>query len=314
MTSLKIIFAGTPSFGIPCLNALAQSPHQLQAIYTQPDRPAGRGRHLQASAVKQWAEAHDLPIVQPLNFKTPESMDKLASFSSDVMVVIAYGLILPQSILELPRLGCINVHGSLLPRWRGASPIQQSILHGDKESGITIMQMDAGLDTGAMLQKASCFIEAEETAGQLHDRLAELAVQPLLETLNLLAQGHANFQKQKNDKASYAPKITKAQALIDWKKSAEEIHRQIRAFNPWPIAFTCLNDLNIRIYQAKVIQQSTSDTPGTVLDVHKNGILVATGKQSLLIERLQFPGGKILSVMDWLHAQHPPIPLHAVLQ
>lgn len=314
MNSLKIIFAGTPTFGIPCLDAIANSSHQLQAIYTQPDRPAGRGRHLQSSAVKQWAETHGVPVVQPLNFKTPEALEKLAAFAPDVIVVIAYGLILPPSVLELPRLGCINVHGSLLPQWRGASPIQQSILHGNKESGITIMQMDAGLDTGPMLQKVSCVIEAEETAGQLHDRLANLAVEPLLSTLAALANGDTTLHKQEEHDASYAPKITKAEALIDWEKPAVEIHRQIRAFNPWPIAYTHLDDLTIRIYQAKIIDESASEKPGTVLAIDKNGILVATGKQLLLIERIQFPGGKILSIADWLNAKHPTLPLHAVLK
>lgn len=314
MTSLKIIFAGTPAFAIPCLDALADSTHHLQAIYTQPDRPAGRGRHLQSSAVKQWAEVHHLPIIQPLNFKNSETVDQLAAFAPDVIVVIAYGLILPTSVLHIPRLGCINVHGSLLPQWRGASPIQQAILHGDIESGVTIMQMDAGMDTGAMLTKVSCVIDPEETAGQLHDRLATIATHPLLTTLDDLANGRAILQTQDDHFASYAPKINKTEALIDWHQSAVAIHRQIRAFNPWPIAYTHVNDVTLRIYEAKIIDKHAQQLPGTIIAVDKHGIVVATGKQSLLITKIQFPGGKILSVADWLHAQNAMLPINTVLQ
>ena len=205
MTSLNIVFAGTPTFALPCLDALATSTHRLQAIYTQPDRPAGRGRKLQASAVKEWAEAHQLPVFQPLNFKQEGAINELASIAPDIMVVIAYGLILPRAVLELPRFGCINVHASLLPRWRGASPIQQAILHGDAETGITIMQLDAGMDTGPMLTRIPCTI-ANDTAGELHDRLSQLAASPLLATLEAIAAGRAQADAPDNNIATHAPK------------------------------------------------------------------------------------------------------------
>ena len=313
MESLKIVFAGTPAFALPCLNALISSKHSLQAIYTQPDRPAGRGRKLQASAVKEWALAHQLPIIQPLNFKEKETISELASFTPDVMIVIAYGLILPRSVLELPRFGCINVHASLLPRWRGASPIQQAILHGDIETGVTLMQMDAGMDTGGMMARINCTI-GSDTAGELHDRLAQMACAPLLTTLDAIASGREIIEKQNNDLATYAPKINKEDAMIDWKKTAIEIDRQIRAFNPWPIAFTHVDDMNIRIHQAQIASLVHSEPPGTILSIDKNGLLVAAGDQALLVKCLQFPGGKAMSVADWLHAGRDKLPVNLILQ
>lgn len=304
---LNIIFAGTPAFTLPALNALYTSRHHLQAVYTQPDRPAGRGRAMQSSEVKVWAEAHHLPVYQPLNFKDPKAIADLAALSPDVMVVIAYGLILPQAVLDLPRLGCINVHASLLPRWRGASPIQQAILHGDQETGITIMQMDAGMDTGDMLTRVNCPILPHETAGQLHDRLSELAVDPLLNTLDLLASGQAHPVMQDNALSTAAPKIKKEDALIDWHQSAANIDQQIRAFNPWPIAFTYINQANqanqdiLRIHQAKAVEQPVKTAPGTILSMDKHGILVATGQHALLVEKIQFAGGKVISVQDYLN-------------
>ena len=310
---LNIVFAGTPAFGLPCLDALAASAHQLQAIYTQPDRPAGRGRKLQASAVKEWALAHQLPVLQPLNFKQDEAISELAALTPDVLVVIAYGLILPRAVLDLPRLGCINVHASLLPRWRGASPIQQAVLQGDAETGITIMQMDSGLDTGDMLTRVSCPIGGHETAGNLHDRLAQLAADPLLATLDALASGQARAEAQDNNVTTYAPKISKADAAINWHQPAIAIDRQIRAFNPWPIAYTQINNTTLRIYQAKIVDKAHSQPPGTVLSVDKQGILVAAGEQAILIEQLQFPGAKTMTVADWLHADRPQIYVNLVL-
>jgi methionyl-tRNA formyltransferase len=216
---------------------------------------------VQASAVKEWAIAHQIPVFQPLNFKTNESINELASLKPDILVVIAYGLILPRAVLDLPRLGCINVHASLLPRWRGASPIQQALLSGDSETGVTIMQMDSGLDTGAMLHHVSCPI-SNDNASQLHDRLAKLAVSPLLQTLNALATGSSHAVVQDNHLATYAPKINKEDALIDWQKPAIEIDRQIRAFNPWPIAFTHAKDCILRIHQACVLQKPHQEQPG----------------------------------------------------
>lgn len=301
MNALKIVFAGTPGFGLPCLEALAASKHQLKAIYTQPDRPAGRGRQLQASAVKEWAVAHQLPLYQPLNFKQTETVNELANLAPDVLVVIAYGLILPQVVLDIPRLGCINVHASLLPRWRGASPIQQAVLQGDEQTGVTIMQMDIGLDTGDMLAKVACAID-HNNAGQLHDRLAQLAITPLLSTLDALAMGNAIAEKQDERLATYAPKISKEDAAINWQKPALEIDQQIRAFNPFPIAYTMAGESTLRILQACVIAKDHNKAPGTVLSIDKQGLLVATGKDALLVERFQFPGAKALLVADWLNA------------
>lgn len=310
---MKIIFAGTPAFTIPCLDALAVSAHALSAVYTQPDRPAGRGRQLQASAVKEWAQSHQLPVIQPLNFKQNEAIEALAAFKPDVLVVIAYGLIFPQAILDLPRFGCINVHASLLPRWRGASPIQHAILKGDTETGVTIMQMDAGMDTGAMLTQVRCTI-GNDNAAQLHDKLAQLAVTPLLSTLDALASGHVVREAQDSRLATYAPKINKEDAAINWHQPAIEIDRQIRAFNPWPITYTTANDTTLRIYQAEVVSLNHSTTPGTIMSIDKKGMLVATGNAALLIKQIQFPGSKTMSVADWLHAGRSQLAIDMILR
>lgn len=313
MTSLSIVFAGTPAFAVPCLDALAASKHRLKAIYTQPDRPAGRGRKLQASVVKEWAQAHHLPVFQPLNFKQEETVSELAALAPDVLVVIAYGLILPSVVLELPRLGCINVHASLLPRWRGASPIQHAILHGDTETGVTIMQMDSGMDTGAMLTSISCPI-LNNTAGELSERLSQAAAAPLLATLDALAMGQAHPKAQDNNLAVYAPKINKEDAAITWHQSAKIIDQQIRAFNPGPIAYTHADDLTLRIHQARVVANTEKKQPGTVLSIDKNGMLVATGDQAILVERIQFPGAKAMLVADWLHAGRNQLYTNQVLK
>lgn len=313
-TSLNIVFAGTPAFTLPSLNTLLASRHNLQAVYTQPDRPAGRGRALQASAVKTWAEAHQLPVYQPLNFKDSQAIADLAALSPDILVVIAYGLILPQAVLDLPRLGCINVHASLLPRWRGASPIQQAILHGDQQTGITIMQMDAGMDTGAMLTQASCPINSSDTAECLHDRLATLARTPLIATLDALSTGHTDATRQNDVLATHAPKINKEDAAINWQKTAIEIDRQIRAFNPWPIAWTHAGKDVLRIHQAHVIAESSAKAPGTITSLGKHGIMVATGEHTLLVERIQFAGGKIISVADWINAGRDQLHINLVLK
>jgi methionyl-tRNA formyltransferase len=300
--TLNIIFAGTPEFGLPCLDLLKNSTHSLQAIYTQPDRPAGRGRKLQASAVKEWALKHHIPVHQPPNFKDPAAIAELAALKPDVMVVIAYGLILPKTVLDIPRFGCINVHASLLPRWRGASPIQSAILQGDEESGVTIMQMDVGMDTGAMLRKVRCVLTREETAQSLHDKLSDIAAHPLLETLDALATLGTKPEVQNNELATYAKKINKEDALINWQQSAIEIDRKLRAFNPWPIAYTHLGAELVRIHQAQVIPQQSAQNPGTIIHLDKKGLVVATAQQSVLIEKIQFPGGKVISIADWLNS------------
>ncbi|GGI88527.1 methionyl-tRNA formyltransferase [Legionella impletisoli] len=302
MKPLKIVFAGTPEFALPSLSALWNSHHHLIAVYTQPDRPAGRGRKLQASPVKEWAINQNIPVYQPLNFKRQEEIETLAALAPDVMVVIAYGLLLPCSVLAIPRLGCINVHASLLPKWRGASPIQHAILHGDLESGVTIMQMDKGMDTGDMLTTTPCTISEIETAATLHDKLAKLAIEPLLNTLDQLAEGTMNATIQDHNSATYAPKIKKEDARIYWDESAAIIDRKIRAFNPWPVAYTHIEDTILRIHQAQIIPEKSQQPPGTILKLNKEGMTVATSDNVLLVKRIQFPGGKAMNVSDWLNA------------
>jgi len=314
MSNLSIVFAGTPAFGLPALQAIASSRHQLKAVYSQPDRPAGRGRKLQASEIKNWAVKLGIPVYQPHNFKDAETVEELANLQADVMVVIAYGLILPRRVLAIPRLGCINVHASLLPRWRGASPIQHAILFGDQNSGVTIMQMDAGMDTGDSLEQATCQLDSHETAASLHDKLAQISIAPLLHTLDLLANNKITRQSQDNSQATYAPKIDKEDARIDWKGSAITIDRQIRAFNPWPIAFAQLDDEVIRIHQAVIEPLDHKASPGTILAIDKKGLLVAAAKQAIRIQKLQFAGGKAITVADWMNAGRYSVYLNKAFQ
>lgn len=302
---LRIVFAGTPEFASVHLQGLLDAAeHEVIAVYSQPDRPAGRGKKLKPSPVKALALEHGIPVYQPVNFKDPADQQQLADLQPDVMVVVAYGLLLPKVILETPRLGCINVHGSLLPRWRGAAPIQRAIEAGDQESGVVIMQMDEGLDTGAMLVTARCDISANETAASLHDKLAELGVPALNQTLQQLASGTAQPVAQDDSHSCYAPKISKAEAAIDWRQSATEIDRRIRAFNPFPIATAQLDGQTIKLWRTVVVRESGE--PGTILHADKKSVLVACGEQSLAIEQMQLPGGKVLdtpavinSKADW---------------
>lgn len=299
---LKIVFAGTPAFGLPVLKAIAGSEHALIAVYTQPDKPAGRGLSMQSSPIKEWALNAQIPVYQPPHFKSEEAIQTLASLNPDLLVVIAYGLILPPSVLAIPRLGAVNVHASLLPRWRGASPIQAALLAGDVESGVSIMQLDAGMDTGPVYTKVSCTLASGETAGSLHDALAELAINPLIETLNALAKGGVKPVPQNNAEATYAKKIKKEEACISWTKDAASIDRLIRAYNPWPIAYTTIGGARVRIYEAYVEQEPSNEPPGTIIAIQKNGIFVATGSHLLRITRIQWEGGKVLNVSDWFHA------------
>lgn len=302
MNSLRIVFAGTPAFGVPSLEALHQSANQIIAVYTQPDRPAGRGRKVQVSAVKEWAEQRQLPIYQPINFKAPEAIEQLAALKPDLLVVIAYGLILPKAVLDIPRYGCINVHASLLPSWRGASPIQHAILHGDSETGVTIMQMDVGMDTGDMLKKVSCAISNTDTAQTLHDHLAALAPSPLLDVVTNIAYYQQQAEKQQDSLATYAGKIHKEHALIDWQQDAMNIDQQIRAFNPWPIAYTHIDQEIVRIHQAKVAPVNPlGHAPGTIIEVNKHEVIIATGNQSIAVEKIQFAGGKVIKIADWIN-------------
>lgn len=297
---MKIIFAGTPHFAASALSALLGE-HQVVAVLTQPDRPAGRGMQLTASPVKQLALQHGLAILQPATLKTAEARHQLAALDSDVMVVAAYGLILPKAALQLPRHGCLNIHASLLPRWRGAAPIQRAILAGDSETGITIMQMDEGLDTGDMLLRHTCPIAENDTAQSLHDRLAGMGADSIMEALRLLQAGRLAPVKQDNDAACYAPKLLKSEALIDWQQDAQQIERTVRAFNPFPVCHTSLNGVAIKIWQAGLCAGMRGE-PGRVLAADKSGITVACGKDALRLEILQRPGGKAQPAAQFLQA------------
>ncbi|HXU94430.1 MAG TPA: methionyl-tRNA formyltransferase [Gallionella sp.] len=297
---MKIIFAGTPQFAASALAALLQE-HQIAAVLTQPDRPAGRGMQLTASPVKQLALQHGLPVLQPATLKGDEAQREIASFGADVMVVAAYGLILPKAVLQIPRYGCLNIHASLLPRWRGAAPIQRAILAGDADTGITIMQMDEGLDTGDMLLRHPCPIAPSDTAATLHDKLAELGASSIVEALRLLEEGRLNRVKQDDAAATYAAKLLKSEGQIDWRLNALHIARAVRAFNPFPVCAAGFNDATIKIWQATV-QDGMHGEPGNVLTVDKQGITVACGKDALRLEVLQRPGGKAQPAAQFLQA------------
>ena len=297
---LKVIFAGTPDFAARHLQALLDSQHDVVAVYSQPDRPAGRGKKLQASAVKQLALEYELPIYQPLSLRNEEAQQELAGLDADVMIVVAYGLILPKAVLDTPKLGCLNVHGSILPRWRGAAPIQRAIWAGDKETGVTIMQMDEGLDTGDMLLKHSLPIQADDTSDSLYQKLAATGPKALLETLEQLTG--LTPEKQDESLVTYAEKLSKAEAKIDWNTPAVQLERNIRAFNPWPVAFFEVEQQAVKIWQAE-LHPDVSGTPGTVLRADKQGIMVATAEGALLLKTIQIPGKKAMSAADILNAR-----------
>ncbi|MCC2525462.1 methionyl-tRNA formyltransferase [Vibrio coralliilyticus] len=300
---LKIVFAGTPDFAARHLAALLSSEHEVIAVYTQPDRPAGRGKKLTASPVKNIALEHDIPVYQPENFKSDDAKQELADLNADLMVVVAYGLLLPQAVLDTPKLGCINVHGSILPRWRGAAPIQRSIWAGDQETGVTIMQMDIGLDTGDMLKITTLPIEATDTSASMYEKLAGLGPQALVECLADIADGKASPEKQDDELANYAKKLSKEEARINWSDDAEHIERCVRAFNPWPMSHFEAADNSIKVWQSRVDVQTTTEAPGTILQADKTGIYIATGKHVLVLEQLQVPGKKAMPVQDILNSR-----------
>lgn len=299
---MRIIFAGTPDFAAECLKPLLNSEHEICAVYTQPDRPAGRGRKLTPSPVKQVALEAAIPVEQPLNFKTEESLQTLAAYQADLMVVVAYGLLLPQSVLDSPRLGCINVHASLLPRWRGAAPIQRAILAGDTETGVGIMKMEAGLDTGPVLLEARCPINDSDTAQDLHDRLAALGAETLLQSLNNIETRLSRARPQDDSQSTYAKKLDKREALIDWQQPAQQILRQIHAFNPWPVAQTQWQEDTMRIWLAELGDRTRRGQPGEIIAVSKQGLEVQTGDGILRITQLQVPGKRAMPVQDFLNA------------
>jgi methionyl-tRNA formyltransferase len=297
--SLRIIFAGTPKFAVSALNALLQNKFEIIAVLTQPDRTSGRGMQLKQSPVKQLAMQNGLMILQPETLKTAEIQKQLTAYEADLMVVAAYGIILPLPVLEIPRYGCLNIHASILPRWRGAAPIQRAIQAGDERTGITIMQMDAGLDTGDILLKKTCTIESQDTADTLHDRLANLGAEAIKEALVKLEQGKLHPIPQDNSLSTYATKLNKEEARIDWSRDAVEIDRDIRAYNPYPGAGTLINNTHVKIWQAK-INKENGRVSGEVIEAQKNALVVACGKGSLRIEILQRPNAKAMSAGEFL--------------
>jgi methionyl-tRNA formyltransferase len=298
---VRLVFAGTPDFAATALKSLLQTDHQVVGVYSQPDRPSGRGRKLTSSPVKQVSLDAGIPVFQPQTLKTPEAQEELKALNADVMIVAAYGLILPQAILDIPRHGCLNIHASLLPRWRGAAPIQRAIAAGDRETGITIMQMDAGLDTGDMLLKMTTPIQESDTGGSLHDRLAEMGGQAIVDTLGSVKNGTLAAEPQNDQSACYAHKLSKEEGHIDWTEDATAISRLIRAFNPWPGTYTDADDLRIRIHAAEVIDITSDRHPGTVVARSRDGIDIACGLDVLRITRLQLAGSRPQSTSDLIN-------------
>ena len=307
MSPLRVVFAGTPDFAASSLAAVLDSEHEVVAVYTQPDRPAGRGRKLTPSPAKQLAQEHGLPVVQPASLKDADAQAELAALNADVMVVVAYGLLLPQAVLDTPRLGCINVHASLLPRWRGAAPIQRAIEAGDSVSGVTIMQMDAGLDTGAMLYEVRTPITSRTTGGDLHDRLAIQGANALIHVLDNLDNGSLEATPQPEEGVTYAAKLSKAEAELDFSQPAEQLARKIRAFNPWPVAWCTLGNDRLRLLMASVEQgEQPPSPPGTLLEHGDDHLRIACGEQGqevLCVSRAQLPGGKAMAIRDLLNAR-----------
>ncbi|UNH42303.1 methionyl-tRNA formyltransferase [Moellerella wisconsensis] len=300
---LNIIFAGTPDFAARHLAALLKTHHNVVGVLTRQDKPAGRGKKLTPSPVKLLAEENAIPVFQPTSLRNDESQQWVADQNPDIMIVVAYGMILPEAILNLPRLGCLNVHGSLLPRWRGAAPIQRSIWAGDAQTGVTIMQMDIGLDTGDMLHKAILPISAQDTSASLYEKLAEVGPNALIETLNLITSGQAIPEKQDDKFANYAEKLSKDEARIDWALPAEQIERCIRAFNPWPISYFEVDEQLMKVWQAEVINEPHNQPAGTILRADKKGICIATGDGQLNILQLQPPGKKPMHAQDLLNSR-----------
>ena len=301
---MKLLFAGTPEFAATALAAILDSPHSVVAVYTQPDRPAGRGRKLQASSVKMLAESYHLPVIQPETLRDKGEQARLRKFEVDVMIIAAYGLILPKAVLTAPRLGCLNIHASLLPRWRGAAPIQRALLAGDSESGVTIMQVERRLDSGPMLLSRVCPILPTDTAATLHDRLATMGASTIVEVLNGLEQGIFSPESQDETRATYATKLDKVEARLDWQRSAQELARQVRAFDPYPIAQTYSGESVIRVWQAIEKRDSLPQgiTPGTILEASRAGVFVATGDGILILRKVQLPGGRPLEIVEVLNA------------
>lgn len=299
--SKRLVFAGTPDFSVPPLRALLESSHQVVGVYTQPDRPAGRGRKLSPSPVKEVAVDAGVAVFQPPHFRDPASVAELAALRPDLMIVVAYGLLLPKSVLDTPTYGCVNIHASILPRWRGAAPIQRAVLAGDAESGVTIMRMEEGLDTGPMYRTDALTLSEAETGGSLHDRLSQLGAQSLMAALPGILDGSLTPTEQDDGLACYAKKLNKSESWVDWQRSAVDIERQVRAFNPWPVAQTRYEDANLRIWRAHALP-GVGAAPGTVMRATRNGIEVATGDGLLCVTELQLPGKRAMGAQDFINA------------
>jgi methionyl-tRNA formyltransferase len=300
-TALRLVFAGTPEFAVPSLAALAGR-YDVCCVLTQPDRPAGRGRRLTASPVRRFALEHGMPVEQPASLRKPESRKLLERLAPELMVVVAYGLILPRAVLEIPRLGCLNVHASLLPRWRGAAPIQRAILAGDRETGITIMQMDEGLDTGDILLQASLALDPRATAGDVHDALAMLGAETLVAAIEQLRTGSLVPRHQDPSRVTYAEKLAKSEAGIDWTTDAELLARRVRAFNPWPVAETRMDGQRLRIWEAEALERQTAAPPGAVVAATAAGVDVACGQGVLRLTRMQLPGRRPVTAAEFINA------------
>jgi len=299
---MRILFAGTPEFAAGHLRyLLEQSEHEIMAVFTQPDRPAGRGKKLAASAVKALALHHHLPVYQPVSLRDNAVQEQITQLAPDIIIVVAYGLILPKTILDIPRFGCLNVHASLLPRWRGAAPIQRAIEAGDKQTGITIMQMDVGLDTGDMLLKVPCSIDDQDTTVSLHDKLLALGGPALLTVLEKIENGVIQREKQNNDDACYAAKISKVEARIDWKLPATTLEQKIRAFNAFPVAYFDIEGHSVRIWEATILDDISKTIPGKIIQCSPQGIDISTGTNILRLKKLQLPGKKTMTAMEILN-------------
>lgn len=304
---MNIIFAGTPEIALPVLKALHASEHNILAVMTQPDRPAGRGKKLTASPIKQFAQEHNLPLYQPASLKTPDALEAISSLASDLIVVMAYGMMFPSQILSLPKFGCVNLHVSLLPRWRGAAPIQRAILAGDKLTGVTLMQMDEGLDDGAIIDYKTLDIAPLDTALTLHSKLSELAVDVLMNNLVGIADQSISLTKQDDSDATYAAKISKEEACINWSLSAQQIERSVRAYNPFPVAYTFLEGERMRVWESTALNGVTEAPAGTILAADKVGLDVSCGANVLRITKIQWAGRNIQTIQDALNAHHSPL-------
>lgn len=313
---MRIIFAGTPEFAAAHLQELLHTEHEIIAVYTQPDRPAGRGKKLNASAVKVLAQAHNIPVFQPETLKTDLAVEEMAQLNADLMIVVAYGLILPSAILQTPKLGCINVHGSILPKWRGAAPIQRAVWAGDKQTGVTIMQMDEGLDTGDILSIETIDILSTDTSASLYDKLAQLGPKALVNTVQKLKD--ITPTPQNNEDATYAAKLSKQEAYLDWQLSAQQLEQNVRGFNPWPVAWFSYNETPIKVWESDIETQTASDalatTPGEILSFDKQGLKVATASGTLIIKTIQVAGKKAQPVNQIVNGQPKMFTIGTILE